>query len=966
MADNSFQFMLAKTYLEGNDEEKALEGLETMKTLAEGGSADAAYEVALVYSEGCLVLNDQEEAKKWYRKAIELGHEGARAKLAALEGGTDPKTVRAPSAPPSSPEPPASNDGPAFKCGKCGQIVRMKITSRIDVTGKPELKAQVLNAQFFNQTCPNCGTAGVVPYPCIYVDNDKSLFVDVCSDRKTAIDDEDTNAPLDMGGWDEQWRMEGEHDVRVAVGGLNELREMILIVDAGLEPYGVMLCKRIVRSKQNIKSRGHLYFMGIDRESGDLQFWYVNAEPERLGTCTLPRQAYDEIETQIHDLDFEPLRLCELVDEDSVVGLLDRTASTDPSPSTEFWEKKEAAKTHEPEALFNLGVAYYNGDGVRRNHFKAFKCFRDAAEGGDSDAQHALALCFQNGEGVTQSELRAHAWMSKSAEQGNPLGMYGMGVYCQRGIFGEEQDIDKAIDWYRKSAEAGYGRAYLELAKIYEADDGGKKNLKEAYACYKAALEGGYDEAKEGVERLASYAADEPPAPPEPPVPPVASDKGVAPLTPRDLIKECAEAFQTIAMDRGFASDEIEARTEFDFAENIIHFYENEPSLAVDYGEENIDGARATVLHWSWRAGIVYGAKFRTEPKSIDNETMRQVLAEKKSFQFSADILSSFFRLDETGCKSFNDKLYAAWQKIFAPCVGCSNETQLVSCLYYVGFHLGVTMMMNRRKVPEGSTFTYGKDGALLAGAVPPAEEPHDNPVPPSDAPVPPPDAPVPPSDKPNDTPPPEKPVTPPSDGGDDGHNVECPKCHQRFTPVIQDRFDLDANPADFKRLLDLSAFAQTCPHCHGVSCIPYPTLVSNVGKGYVMRLVFDYEEARAMDRAKLSFVEDDMVGKVRQRVVCGVMSFKEKLLIFNHGLDDNIIEAIKLVFLKEHDVKNIANMLFAGIKNGKFDFAIFIKGASEPKIWSVPSEAYEKLAEELKEAFPETHVRYVSHVTVG
>ena len=34
-------------------------------------------------------------------------------------------------------------------------------------------------------------------------------------------------------------------------------------------------------------------------------------------------------------------------------------------------------------------------------------------------------------------------------------------------------------------------------------------------------------------------------------------------------------------------------------------------------------------------------------------------------------------------------------------------------------------------------------------------------------------------------------------------------------------------------------------------------------------------------------------------------------LLIFNHGLNDNIIEALKLVFLKENDVKNITNMLF-------------------------------------------------------
>ena len=978
MADNSFQFMLAKTYLEGDDEEKALEGLETMKALADGGSADAAYEVAIVYSEGCLVLNDRDEAVKWFRKAIELGHEGARAKLAALDGGSNQETVSGPdnsppdppSEPPTQNEPPAENDGPAFKCGGCGQIVKMNITRRIDVTGSPDIKAQVLNAQFFNQTCPKCGTSGILPYPCIYVDNDKSLFVDLCSDRDTAINDEDTKAPLDLGGWDEQWRMDGEHEVRVAVAGLGELQEMIRIVDAGLEPYGVMLCKRIARKSQEGKSSGHLFFWDIDHASGDLEFCQVDGSSGQQKKCMLPRGTYDDIESQIRDLDFEPLRLCELIDEDSVVGLLERAASTDPSPSAEFWERKEAAKTHDPEAMLNLGVAYYNGDGIRQNFFKAFKCFRDAAERGDADAQHALALCFQNGQGVTQSDLRAHAWMSRSAENGNPLGMYGMGAYCKHGACGEKKDIDKAVEWFKKSAEAGYGRAFLELAKLYESEDDGRKDLKEAYVCYKAALEAGYEEAKEGVERLATFASDDPPVPPPPPdshVPPPTESrtvKGVAPLTPRDLIKECAEAFQTIAQNHGFTSDEIEARTEFDFAEDIIHFYENEPSLADEYGEENIDGARSIVLHWSWRAGIVYGGKFRTNPKSIDSEMMRKVLAERSSFPFSKDILTRYFRLDEAGCKAFNDELYAAWQEIFASCVGCSNETQLVSCLYYVGFHLGVTMMMDRRRVPKGSTFTYGKDEGLLDGVVPPAEVPHDNPQPPSDVPVPPSDEH---SDPPAPPQPPETPAPPPVDGGSgDGPVVECPKCHQRFEPVIQDHFDLDANPKDFKRLFDLSAFAQTCPHCHGVSSIPYPTLVTNIGKGYIIRLVFDYDEARAMDRAKLNIVEDDMVGKVRQRVVCGVMSFKEKLLIFNHGLNDNIIEALKLVFLKENDVKNITNMLFAGIRNRKFDFAIFVKGSPEPKIWSVPSEVYEKMAAELEEAFPETHVRYVSHVTVG
>ena len=636
----------------------------------------------------------------------------------------------------SRPTPPSTGNGPSFKCGKCGQVVPLRMTGRIDATGNAEIRQQVLCGQFFNQVCPHCGQEGIVPYPCIYVDNDKSLFVDVCADRDAALNAEDTKSTLDMGGWDELGRIDGGHRVRVAVVGLGGLQDMIRTVDAGLEPYGLALCKKIMRDEHGVNAQGLVCFMGVQGDS--LCFVYQDATSGEMKPFSLPRQAYDNIEKMLASSDFEPLRLRELIDEFSIAGLLERTASFDPAPTAEFWHLKEAAKDNDPGNVFNLGVAYHNGDYVRQNHYKAFKCFRDAAERGNADAQYALALCFQNGEGVTLSWARAHAWMSSAAEQASPLGMYGMGVYCQRGAVGEAQDLDKAIDWYRKSAAAGCGLASLALAKIYESEDSGKKDLKEAYACYKAALDAGCEEAREGVERLAPFASDEAPA-------------------------------------------------------------------------------------------------------------------------------------DASGQ----------------------------------------------------------------------------------------------PSDSPGD-PPPEAPVTPPVEDEDGGPTVECPKCHQRFAPTTQERFSLDERPDDFKRLVDLSVFAQTCPHCHEVSNMPYPTLVSNIAKGYAVRLVFDYDEARAMDRAKLNIVEDALVGKVRQRVVCGVMSFKEKLLIFSLGLDDNLIEALKLVFLKEHDVKDITNMLFAGIRDGKLEFAIFVKGAHELKMWSVPAEAYEKMSAEMKDVFPETHVRYVSHVTVG
>ena len=62
MANDTFQFALAKTYLAGEDEDKGLEGLEMMKKLAEGGNGEAAFIVGVEYSENYLVLHDVDEA----------------------------------------------------------------------------------------------------------------------------------------------------------------------------------------------------------------------------------------------------------------------------------------------------------------------------------------------------------------------------------------------------------------------------------------------------------------------------------------------------------------------------------------------------------------------------------------------------------------------------------------------------------------------------------------------------------------------------------------------------------------------------------------------------------------------------------------------------------------------------------------------------------------------------------------
>ena len=68
---------------------------------------------------------------------------------------------------------------------------------------------------------------------------------------------------------------------------------------------------------------------------------------------------------------------------------------------------KKAALSGDVEAQFNLGMCYYEGDGVDIDHTQASIYFQLAAAEGDADAQYSLATLFLKGEGVEKNKSSA-------------------------------------------------------------------------------------------------------------------------------------------------------------------------------------------------------------------------------------------------------------------------------------------------------------------------------------------------------------------------------------------------------------------------------------------------------------------------------------------------------------------------------------------------------------------------------
>ncbi len=76
---------------------------------------------------------------------------------------------------------------------------------------------------------------------------------------------------------------------------------------------------------------------------------------------------------------------------------------------------REQAAQGVAEAQANLGLLYYDGQGVPRDYIKAREWFEKAAAQGHAGAQNNLGALYEFGHGVKQDSVRAYMWYNVEA-----------------------------------------------------------------------------------------------------------------------------------------------------------------------------------------------------------------------------------------------------------------------------------------------------------------------------------------------------------------------------------------------------------------------------------------------------------------------------------------------------------------------------------------------------------------------
>ena len=89
-----------------------------------------------------------------------------------------------------------------------------------------------------------------------------------------------------------------------------------------------------------------------------------------------------------------------------------------PDLAVQWWQK--AAEQEDPEACYNLALAYMKGEGVDKDPQQAFPLLVAAAEAGVTAAQSKLGLMYVMGQGVSLDAVEGHKWLFLAAANGDP------------------------------------------------------------------------------------------------------------------------------------------------------------------------------------------------------------------------------------------------------------------------------------------------------------------------------------------------------------------------------------------------------------------------------------------------------------------------------------------------------------------------------------------------------------------
>lgn len=179
--------------------------------------------------------------------------------------------------------------------------------------------------------------------------------------------------------------------------------------------------------------------------------------------------------------------------------------------AVEYFE--QAAALFDTSALFWLGSLYHTGDegrGIRPNFRKALRYLELAAGSGHGGAAHYLAAVWRTGDdklGVKADEKKTRYFLEEAAAADHADALFELGDAHYHGRDGYPVSLVAALKYYERAAASGHAGALLSAGAMHYHGHGTKQDHEAAFGRYQAAADMGNMQAWRNI--AAMYAAGE-------------------------------------------------------------------------------------------------------------------------------------------------------------------------------------------------------------------------------------------------------------------------------------------------------------------------------------------------------------------------------------------------------------------------------------------------------------------------
>ena len=209
---------------------------------------------------------------------------------------------------------------------------------------------------------------------------------------------------------------------------------------------------------------------------------------------------------------------------------------------------------------------------------------------------------------------------------------------------------------------------------------------------------------------------------------------------------------------------------------------------------------------------------------------------------------------------------------------------------------------------------------------------------------------------------------------------MQCPRCKAKGKAKLWPALNSKEDPNETELLLKNRLFDFECPKCNALTRTAYMMDYSDVENNVVIHMVTP-QDVPELDR-KLHMIENnvasfsigassveltefsDMLSKKRHRIVVDQNALIEKAIIFNAGLDDRVVEMVKMIYgnnlVETHPELKFDDILFL-IDNGNRMLQIMYQGNGVGQI-EMQNDVYTALEEDFKEILKNDGTYIVDH----